>query len=837
MSIYFISPLLCAIAYGILAFIVLREKRTKKQLVFSAYLFVSLIFAVNTSVAVLNVLPSHLLIVCAFLPISGALAGISYYHFICVFTNRGSIKVVKICYGLVLLLIVPLAVIGYYPKRAEFINGGLSIDHGLVLYFFSVIGFILAVLSLYALIQKFRSTKDPIERNKVSYLLLGIAAFMGFSIRETFPPLPLIPLNQIGHLFNAMIIAYAIMRYQLLDIRMVLRKGLVYSGITGMIAAIFLGIVFVIHDTLHHRSFILEIALVIVLAGLLSFSFNLLRRVMEKTVNKVFYGKNYDYRKMVINFTQRMSNVLDLGQLAEAMLIPITKALSTNQASLLLSENDNFISKFSTRYVEDEASTPTMLRGRSPIIDWIKKEKKPLTKDIINSNPVFKALWTSDTEALTNIELLFPLISNDKLVGILALSERCNGGLYNSDDIDLIMTLTSEAAIVIENAQLYAQAKEKVNIDDLTGLFNHRYFHERTDEEIARSSRFGEVFSLLIIDLDFFKTYNDVHGHLYGDNILREVGMFIRQSIRGIDMAFRYGGDEFSIILPQTSIDSAYRVAERIRKVLESDIDTKSRLLTCSIGIACWPTDGVMREELIHKADKALYYAKQKGRNRTCVSTETPVYDGFDENIPSDSKGAILNTIYALSATVDAKDHYTYGHSKKVCKYATDIAQALNLPPERVNAIHTAALLHDIGKIGVSDQILKKNGPLSEDEWEPIHAHPIMGVSILKHVDELKDCLAAVQYHHERYDGSGYPSGLKGSNIPLDARILAVADSFDAMTSSRPYRDAMTFEKAMEEIIQLSGIQFDPEVVKVFAKLMNPSLPVETGVQKDRRRN
>jgi putative nucleotidyltransferase with HDIG domain len=234
-----------------------------------------------------------------------------------------------------------------------------------------------------------------------------------------------------------------------------------------------------------------------------------------------------------------------------------------------------------------------------------------------------------------------------------------------------------------------------------------------------------------------------------------------------------------------------------------------------------------MREELIHKADAALYYAKQKGRNRTCLSSEIPISEALNDNFSTDSKGALLNTIYALAATVDAKDHYTYGHSKKVCKYATDIAEALGLPEERVGAIHTAALLHDIGKIGVSDQILRKTEPLNDEEWEPIHAHPTMGVSILKHVESLKDCLAAVQYHHERYDGSGYPSGLKGSNIPLDARILAVADSFDAMTSLRPYRDKMTFEDALEEIIQCSGTQFDPEIVQVFIKLISPSIPVK----------
>src|SRR5208283_2406820 len=149
---------------------------------------------------------------------------------------------------------------------------------------------------------------------------------------------------------------------------------------------------------------------------------------------------------------------------------------------------------------------------------------------------------------------------------------------------------------------------------------------------------------------------------------------------------------------------------------------------------------------------------------------------------------SVLNTIYALAATVDAKDHYTYGHSKKVSKYASEIATALGYSKEKITTIQTAGLLHDIGKIGVSDAILGKQSPLTEEDWQPIHAHPDMGAAIIKNVESLKDCLPGIQYHHERYDGTGYPTGLKGENIPLDARILAVADSYDAMTSQRPYR-------------------------------------------------
>lgn len=180
----------------------------------------------------------------------------------------------------------------------------------------------------------------------------------------------------------------------------------------------------------------------------------------------------------------------------------------------------------------------------------------------------------------------------------------------------------------------------------------------------------------------------------------------------------------------------------------------------------------------------------------------------------------ILGTIHSLAATVDAKDHYTYGHSEKVAKYATEIAQKLGYSGDSFESVRIAALLHDIGKIGVPDQQLNKTGPLSRKEWEVMRSHPDLGVAILKHIDAIKDCLVAILHHHERYDGGGYPAGLKGNDIPLDARIIAVADAYDAMTSERPYRRVkMTCEQALAELTRCAGKQFDPRVVEVFASL------------------
>jgi len=186
--------------------------------------------------------------------------------------------------------------------------------------------------------------------------------------------------------------------------------------------------------------------------------------------------------------------------------------------------------------------------------------------------------------------------------------------------------------------------------------------------------------------------------------------------------------------------------------------------------------------------------------------------------VNQDDKAAILSTIYALAATVDAKDHYTYGHSRKVSQYAVSISEALGLPEDRIATIRAAALLHDIGKIAIPDSVLNKPGPLTEQEWDLVKAHPGLGGEILKHVIDLVNCLPAILHHHERYDGSGYPAGLRGEEIPLDARILAIADAYDAITSIRAYHAHLPPQEALDELKRCSGTQFDPEIVSIFCQ-------------------
>ena len=826
MNVYSVILLLTLIIYSTLLVGVWRDTRTKVRRVFSVYVVIAMCWSLSTLLLFIDVLGLNRLWA-SLLAVSGISSIIAYYHFISVFVDRKNDIAVKLGYAAVAFILVPLAVLGYLPESVSVDNGVLDISYGKFLYLMTAIGFVFFILSVFTLVHRYRALTDPLSRNRIAYLLGGFGLLMAFSIRNGIPPLATYPIEQIGHLGNALVISYTIMRYKLLDIRLLIRKGLVYSLISVFVTASFLLMLFGVNYFLRGWNTSANLAAIFAMALLMAWLFNPLRVAIQRIVDKMFYGESYDYRQMVLSFAQRMGSVLDLSELAEAMLRPLTKAVGASQASLLLSSDDDFTSQFADRLVEGEAVTSIKLGKDSPIINWLTREDKPLSRELIDVAPEFKELSEVARKSLDGprIGLLFPIKSKGNLIGILALSKKQSGGSYSADDMDLLVTVASEAGVVMENAQLYAKAKERAHTDELTGLFNHRYFHERLDEEISRCSRFGDIFSLVFLDMDLFKAYNDIYGHLAGDDMLKQIGHYIKSSIRGIDMAFRYGGDEFTVILPQASLEDSCKVAERIRKRIEVEMDSKGAPLTCSLGIASWPTDGVMREEIIQAADASLYYAKQTGRNRICLASEIMTSEVLSMGTKPDREPGILSTIYALAATVDAKDHYTHSHSKKVSKYATDIAEALGYSQEKIATLRAAALLHDIGKIGVSDRVLMKSGPLSDEDWEPIRAHPKLGVAILKHVESLSGCLAAIQYHHERYDGAGYPAGLKGENIPLDARIMAVADSYDAMTSLRPYRQGkFTSEQALAELKHCAGAQFDPKIIEVFATLSERQL-------------
>ncbi len=337
---------------------------------------------------------------------------------------------------------------------------------------------------------------------------------------------------------------------------------------------------------------------------------------------------------------------------------------------------------------------------------------------------------------------------------------------------------------------------------------------------MKRALRKDLPLTLLMADLDDFKIFNDVNGHILGDEALKSVGEIIRGSVRGEDVAARYGGEEFSIILPDTGPAGALMVADRVRRRVESyPFKVKPEAgtpLTLSIGMASFPEDAYSKEVLLKKADYALFMAKRQGRNRICqFGPEVAEMEGvsLEELLKRELSFGIVQ---ALATAVDAKDPFTYHHSEMVARFATALGKKVGLSDEEVNQLRMAAIVHDVGKIGISDEVLNKEGQLTPEEWGIVKGHPMISYNILRHVPSLHPLLPAILYHHENYDGGGYPSGLRGEDIPLMGRILRLADAYHAMVSVRPYRPALTQERAWEELRKGLGRLYDPKLVEEF---------------------
>ncbi|WP_240371630.1 diguanylate cyclase [Anoxybacteroides rupiense] len=368
--------------------------------------------------------------------------------------------------------------------------------------------------------------------------------------------------------------------------------------------------------------------------------------------------------------------------------------------------------------------------------------------------------------------------------------------------------------------QLYQSVAERANRDDLTGLYNHGFFKETLKEHFADVKKLPQSFCLALLDLDDFKKYNDCNGHLRGDELLKFFGDLLQAETKEKNyIVARYGGEEFAILMPNTTKEATFLFLDRLRKKVNDTYFigveyVPYRCLSFSCGIAEYEKGMYDSGELIHKADQAMYYAKAQGKNNVQIYDEENICWSqieFKED---------LEDMEQLLRIFLSKDVYTYRHSKRVFTYALEFSERLDLTDHEKQTLILGALIHDIGKIEVPRDILNKKGKLEPHEWEIIQKHVIWGKEILASNRRFEDVLPLVELHHERYDGKGYPYGLKGEEIPKLARILCIIDSFDAMTTERPYQPTKTFEEAVAELRACAGTQFDPYYAQQFIQFI-----------------
>src|SRR5579872_1913696 len=463
--------------------------------------------------------------------------------------------------------------------------------------------------------------------------------------------------------------------------------------------------------------------------------------------------------------------------------------------------------------------------------------------------------------------LCIPITYGETLLGVLNV-ESHKEDAFSPDDVLIMNTLADLLATALHNSFVFQRLQQQSITDGLTGIKTRRFFWESLTSEWKRASRSGRPFSVVLIDLDKFKEVNDSLGHLEGDLVLARVGRLLEQKCRQSNVVARYGGDEFIILMPETGVEQAQILAERLRLWLSTDPMLQEHHITGSFGVASFPVHGLSVEDIIRVADSGMYVSKHAGGDRVSTADEFAVdetgavqrqqisafVEGFlqREHTGPEHLEELLNTLKKLSHEESGEEDYSAhvlresiealtraaelremsaaGHGEMVARYCELMARALGSSPEDVDDLAYVARVHDVGKIFVPDRILNKTGPLSEDEFYFVKLHAHVGAEIVATIPKSEALQKAVEHHHEAVDGSGYPEGLRGEEIPLWSRILAVSDAYVNMTTERTFAGAKTTEQALAELERLSGTRYDGMLVRILAReLKSERAPTNLG--------
>ncbi|MCP4591198.1 MAG: diguanylate cyclase [bacterium] len=409
---------------------------------------------------------------------------------------------------------------------------------------------------------------------------------------------------------------------------------------------------------------------------------------------------------------------------------------------------------------------------------------------------------------------------------------------YITKPVDL-RELVARVKVGLRMWEMHNRLQHAAITDGLTGLYNHDHLNRILDNEWKRARRYGSPMSIIMMDIDYFKAVNDTYGHLVGNDVLEAVAAILRNTTRDVDFLGRFGGDEFAIAAPEATLDEAAALAERIRLTICERLDLeplKDHILTASLGVASADDPRVhSAADLVELADRALYVCKRSGRN--CVSTARDVQGEDEPSAPLvqqeevevlrkrvavlsvQAKKVYVQSISALTQALEEKDPYSAKHSINVSHYAEQIAREMGCNEALVMSVRNAALLHDVGKVGIPDRVLLKPRSLNELEQNVMRQVPLISTRIVDHLHILESELHIIRHQHEYFNGSGYPAGLEAKQIPIGSRILLVADAFDAMTTDRVYRPRRSMAESLAELRRCSASQFDPRAVHTLEQL------------------
>ncbi len=458
------------------------------------------------------------------------------------------------------------------------------------------------------------------------------------------------------------------------------------------------------------------------------------------------------------------------------------------------------------------------------LVNDVKRDRRvdPFRRDVLSSYHLYSLFYV-------------PITYEEKLLGILGGHKCESEAQWTLDNENFLAQVADQLAIGVTNARLYKRVERQAITDGLTGLFNHRTGQEKLAEQLRVAERYQRNLAVVMIDVDHFKSINDTYGHPVGDTVLKALAHIIRRDCRDVDIPVRYGGEEFLLILPEINQEGAVVVAERLRKTLLREViahDEVQLSVTASLGVAAYPEDAEAQHHLLELADKALYMSKRMGRNQVHTASDLMFHE-FEEQKPAvpapppeaDDKGElvpeVVEMVKAMAGALYAKSEYNKVHHLETARFSEMVAKVLGLNQRQVEQIRVAGLLHDVGLLNVPDDIINKPGQVTAEELRVLMQHPQLGAQMFRPIHALKEICDILENHHECWDGTGYPRGLKGEEIPLAARIVAIVDAYHAMISDRPYRPSMSRDKARRVLRNGAGTQFDPFLVDIFLAVLD----------------
>ena len=695
-----------------------------------------------------------------------------------------------------------------------------------VVFFFIFCTAIIA--HMFYLLVRYRK-RDEMSRRQFAPIITGIVIMFLGHIGFLFPFLSGFPTDILAGVLFAACLFFALYRRRLFKLTLLVSRGSCYAMSAGLSVLIFINLMNPIEGFIRTHLVAFAAYDTLIIALTFTVSTFLIYYIMKRFLDAVFVRDEMVQAENLREFSLAVSKSLQVDEILGDLVDVIQKTIAVRRVYVCIAQGEGapFTIARSTSPLDRKSFS---LARDNPVVQWLQGHDECLLMKDFRRTVAYKSMWEQEKKHIADlgVECFVPLRDEEGLVGIVLLTSKEKNASFTYDDLSFLSSVDSVGSIAVKNSRLYEKAYLEARTDELTGLYNRKYFSELLQQEFEKEK--DPVLSLLILNLDDFKLYNQLYGNREGDIALQNVARVLAATVGENGYVARYSGKEFAAVLPGYDPLAARQMGETMRRQImemnkrESDYALKA--LTVSVGICSSPYVACSAQQMLHFADMAVYNVKRSGKNAVMLYTQGSKPENSGEPQPADGErmeriySEYANTIYALTAAIDAKDHYTFSHSKNVAYYAVELAYACGMNQECVEIIKEAALLHDVGKIGIPEHILNKPGRLTDEEYEIMKGHVENSIGIIRHLPSLDYVIPAVIGHHERYDGRGYPRRLAGEDIPMMARILCIADSFDAMISKRSYKQSYAVDYALTELRHEAGRQFDPKLAPVFARLV-----------------